>query len=148
MLTQVRDVTFRNRGPSAQNAGPASGDSSTGRRAAPQLLDHSYDIGVRGKTELGPQQICMLLGAADRRRPITDRDPRVGQPQHRLRMVGIQLGGAAPPLHRLLLCPSRRREPAKSLSTSLRKAPALVVNPPLEPGRLPEKETVEKRARV
>ena len=90
----------------------------------------------------------MLLGAPNRRGPITDRDPRIGQAEHRVRMVGIQLGGAAQPLHRLVLCHSRRRELAKRLSTSFGKSPALVISPPLEPGRLPQKEAIEKRARV
>src|SRR2546425_119064 len=90
----------------------------------------------------------MLLGAPNRRRPITDRDPRRGQAQHRVRIVGFQRGGAAPPLHRLALGRSRRREQAESLSTSLRQAAALVVDPPVEPGRPLQKEAVEKRARV
>ncbi len=115
---------------------------------AVQLLDHSHHAGVRGKIELGPKQICMLLGAPNRRRPITDRHPRLGQAQHRVRIVRLQLGGAAPPLHRLVQCRSSRREQAERLSTSFRKAAALVGNPPLEPGRPPQKEAVEKRARV
>ena len=90
----------------------------------------------------------MLLGAPQRRRPIADRHPRVRQAQHGVRVIGIQLGGAAPPLRRLVLCWSRRRELAKSVSTSFRKAPPLLVNPPLEPGRLPHKEAIEKRAGI
>src|SRR5882762_271209 len=76
----------------------------------------------------------MLLGAPHGLRPIADRHPRLGQAQHRVRIVGFQLGSAAPPLHRLVLCRRSRRQQAESLSTSFRKAPALVVNPALEPG--------------
>jgi hypothetical protein len=64
----------------------------------------------------------MLLGTPNRRRPITDRHPRLGEAQHRLRIVRFQLGGAAPPLRRLVLCRSRRREQAESLGTSFREA--------------------------
>src|SRR5882762_500754 len=127
---------------------PASGESSTGARSVPQLLDQSHHLGVGRKIQLGPKQICMLLGAPNRRRAITNRYRRLGEVQYRLRVVGIQVGGATPPLQRLARCCSSRREQAKRLRTSFRKSPALVISPPLEPGRLPQKEAVEKRTRV
>ena len=112
------DVTFSNRARRRDAAGPASGHSSTELTALPQLLDHSHHVGIRRKPELGLKQICMLLGAPQRRRPIADRHPRVRQAQHGVRVIGIQLRGAAPPLRRLVLCWSRRRELAKSVSAS------------------------------
>src|ERR1043166_5122818 len=90
----------------------------------------------------------MLLRAANRRRPITDRPPRPGGAQPRVRVVGLQLGRAAPPVHRLVRCRRGRRQQAERLGTAFRQAPALVVDRPLEPRRLPQKEAVEKRARV